>query len=102
MGWLVVVRRTGERGRIRYVDEGRKRHAQKQSLVCVVVCACATRRQEGQWISRWFGGWYCLVSAYSEIFAVWGEVRLGRRSVGANTYTPVVVGDSEGRFVLVA
>jgi hypothetical protein len=43
-----------------------------------------------------------LVSAYSEIFAVWGEVRLGRRSVGANTYTPVVVGDSEGRFVLVA
>jgi hypothetical protein len=41
MGWLVVVRRTGERGRIRYVDEGRKRHAQKQSLVCVgCVCVC--------------------------------------------------------------
>jgi hypothetical protein len=99
----VIVRRAGERGRIRYVDEGRKRHAQKQSLVCAgCVCAYATRGQEGQWISRWFGGWYCLVSAYSEIFAVWGEVRLGRSSFGANTYTPVVVGDSEVRFVRVA
>lgn len=40
-----------------------------------------------------------MVSAYSEIFAVWGEVRLGRRSVGANTYTPVVAGNCKVRFV---
>lgn len=52
---LVIMRRAGERGRIRYVDEGRKRHAQEQSLVCVG-CVCATQGQEGQWISRWFGG----------------------------------------------
>jgi len=37
----MVVRRAGERGRISYVDEGRKRHAQKQSLVRVGwVCVC--------------------------------------------------------------
>jgi len=72
-------------------------------LWCLLVgCGCATRGQEGHWISRWSGVWNCSVSAYSEIFAVWGEVRLGRRSVGANTYTPVGFGDSEGRFVLVA
>ena len=52
---LVIMRRAGERGRIRYVDEGRKRHAQEQSLVCVG-CVRATQGQEGQWISRWFGG----------------------------------------------
>lgn len=42
-------------------------------------------------VNRWWNGGDCAVSAYSENDAVWGEVRLGRRGVGANTYTAVVV-----------
>lgn len=45
-------------------------------------------------VNRWWNGGDCAVSAYSENGAVWGEVRLGRRGVGANTYTAVVVVDS--------
>jgi hypothetical protein len=45
-------------------------------------------------VNRWWSGGDCAVSAYSENGAVWGEVRLGRREVGANTYTAVVVVDS--------
>jgi hypothetical protein len=42
-------------------------------------------------VNRWWNGGDCAVSAYSENLAVWGEVRLGRRGFGANTYTAVVV-----------
>jgi hypothetical protein len=44
-------------------------------------------------VNRWWSGGDCAVPAYSENGAVWGEVRLGRREVGANTYTAVLVVD---------
>lgn len=58
-----------------------------------VVCLCDSRSSRHN-VNRWWSGEDCAVSAYSENFAVWGEVRLGRRGVGANTYTAVVVVDS--------
>jgi hypothetical protein len=47
-------------------------------------------RSERHSVNRWWSGGDCAVSAYSENFEVWGEVRLGRRGFGANTYTAVV------------
>jgi hypothetical protein len=47
-------------------------------------------RSERHSVNRWWSGRDCAVSAYSENFEVWGEVRLGRRGFGANTYTAVV------------
>ena len=47
-------------------------------------------RSEGHSVNRWWSDGNCAVSAYSENFEVWGEVRLGRRGFGANTYTAVV------------
>ena len=51
-------------------------------------------RSDRHSVNRWWSDEDCAVSAYSENLAVWGEVRLGRREVGANTYTAVVVVDS--------
>lgn len=75
-----------------YAYEGCKRHA--IAVSCARVVGLCDSRSGRHNVNRWWSGEDCAVSAYSENFAVWGEVRLGRRGVGANTYTAVVVVDS--------
>ena len=92
---LLVVGREG-RDQVGYACEECQRHAIAVSSVdwvFVYLCICDSRSDRHN-VNRWWSDEDCAVSAYSENFAVWGEVRLGRREVGANTYTAVVVVDS--------